>query len=51
MSNDPDELDHGEFGRDDYDGDDDGGFDCGMGPDGLCQYAGTEECDECPLSD
>lgn len=27
-------------------------FDCGMGPDGICMKAGTEECDfECPHSD
>jgi hypothetical protein len=25
---------------------------CGMGPDGLCSLAGTEQCDwECPFSD
>ena len=22
---------------------------CGMGEDGQCMHAGTEECDECPL--
>lgn len=27
-------------------------FDCGMGSDGLCGYAGSEQCDfECPYRD
>jgi len=30
---------------------DEPGPDCGMGEDGQCQYAGSEECDECPYWD
>lgn len=31
--------------------DEDEFFDCGMTPDGLCQLAGTEDCDwECPYN-
>lgn len=31
------------------DGEEDGGFDCGLMPDGQCTKAGSEECDfECP---
>lgn len=36
------------FDDDERDEDDD--FDCMMGPDGLCEKAGSEECDwECPV--
>ncbi len=34
---------------DDHDEEDDGLNDCQITPDGFCQLAGTEECDECPL--
>jgi hypothetical protein len=36
---------------DDFDDEDDEfnlGIDCSMGQDGLCDKAGSEECDECP---
>lgn len=37
---------------DDAPEDDDLDFDCGVGDDGLCQYAGSEWCDfECPFRD
>lgn len=40
------EADHEEF---DENHDGTLGLDCGMSEDGQCQYAGTEECDECPF--
>ena len=30
---------------DPFDDDEDGYYDCALGPDGLCGKAGTEECD------
>lgn len=40
------EIDEDEF---DFDEDDDLFYDCGMGPDGLCSQAGSEQCEfECP---
>jgi hypothetical protein len=35
---------------DDYEDDEDD-FDCGKDADGLCAYAGSEDCDECPYRD
>lgn len=50
MSKPQEEIDHLDDAMDD-EGGGDLGLDCGMGEDGQCQYAGTEECDECPFSD
>jgi hypothetical protein len=48
---DEDDEELGGFNEDDFDDEDDDEFECGKNFEGVCEYEGSEDCDECPYRD